>query len=222
LRELEAAAALAHAGYSVSQNPTVTPQEIQRGIRPGVHPDYRIEGVLFDCYSPEPPLVMEEQSRLDIFHEYDVAVGENDYDGRPWENDPAYPHSNPTYKLQDVIDERVRAGILDKVRDALNEKAADRQAFGFVVNLSEVTEWVGIEALGKSLGARSLSNFIHYVFAVAPFENAPTHSLKTESVEPGQFLRLGGNARLLYRPQFNFGSFAAKALEVELVFVRSN
>src|SRR5579884_79442 len=91
LREQESAIALAHAGYLVVINPKISPEEIQKGIRPNANPDYRIEGILFDCYSPEPPFVVEEQTRLDVFHEYDVALGENDYDGRNWEKDLVYP-----------------------------------------------------------------------------------------------------------------------------------
>jgi hypothetical protein len=44
VRENESAETLAHAGYDVDQNPPKLPN--------GKDPDYRIEGQVFDCYSP--------------------------------------------------------------------------------------------------------------------------------------------------------------------------
>ena len=48
-RERESAQRLADAGYRVEQNPEVLPTD---NVAPGKNPDLRVEGEIFDCYSP--------------------------------------------------------------------------------------------------------------------------------------------------------------------------
>ena len=50
--ENEAAQIFAKNGYHIEQQPKVLPRE---GIKPGKNPDYRIEGEIFDCYTPTKP-----------------------------------------------------------------------------------------------------------------------------------------------------------------------
>lgn len=53
-RENEAADILAGKGYRVEQNPVLTDADrAAHGIEPGKNPDYRIEGRIFDGYSPQ-------------------------------------------------------------------------------------------------------------------------------------------------------------------------
>ena len=50
--ENEAAQIFAKNGYHIEQQPKVFPRD---GIKPGKNPDYRIEGEIFDCYTPTAP-----------------------------------------------------------------------------------------------------------------------------------------------------------------------
>lgn len=53
-RQNESAVTLKNAGYKVEQGPTITAEDLQQnpGLKPTKNPDYRIEGEIFDAYSP--------------------------------------------------------------------------------------------------------------------------------------------------------------------------
>ena len=59
--ENEAAQIFAKNGYHIKQQPKVLPRD---GIKPGKNPDYRIEGEIFDCYTP-----VNSNTRVQIIRE---------------------------------------------------------------------------------------------------------------------------------------------------------
>jgi hypothetical protein len=210
VRQHEAAGAIAHAGFSIELDPKVLTADISSGISQNASPDYRIEGILFDCYSPEPPLVAEEQARLEVFHEYQVG-GESDYE-RDWEKEHV-DRTRPGVRFEHLIAQRVHADVADKIRSAIREKVP-RQCLGVVLNLSDVLSFIGAKDIWQVAFGRATRGELQYIIVIVPGEHTAQKTPKLESVEPGQFLKLGGNAVTPYRPQFEYGHYSPSELNV--------
>lgn len=66
VRENEAARLLPQAGYDVEQQPTITTDDIKNNpsLKQVKDPDFRVEGRIFDCYSPDASRALNIQVRI--------------------------------------------------------------------------------------------------------------------------------------------------------------
>lgn len=154
---------------------------------------------MFDCYSPEPPLVAEEQSRLDVFHEYQVG-GETDYE-QDWGKWQVYP-GNPLLVYKDMVSERVRHAVLEKLRGTIQDKVSRGQC---VLNISDVAVLVKPSDVKVMLNTRERPARLQHVVVVTPSDTALSRGQGNESVQEGQ-LQMALNSLTSYKPDIHLRS----------------
>lgn len=129
-RQYEAAKALAYAGYRVENNPTLTDDDIRSGIRANADPDYRIEGIIFDCYTPAPPVIIRKRAEQAAFALAEVHSEFTDFFEDYRDDDD--------YDWGPFIERQVKDAVLEGIRAGVQDKVHKRQANCVVLNLTDV------------------------------------------------------------------------------------
>lgn len=122
-RQYQAAEVLALRNYRVCNNPKLEPKDV--GIRSNADPDFRIEGIIFDCYTPDPPLCARRKSLAVEFVNAEARTVDD------WDE-----------QFDDDVQQRVRSdvkrSVLETIRNAMMSKVGEKQAFNIVLNLTDV------------------------------------------------------------------------------------
>ena len=160
LRQYKAADAIAYHSYSVQNNPTLTEQDYLSGISRRANPDYRIEGIVFDCYTPDPPIIIHANAEREQFNLSD------DMSGDPYNDD----------WMTDSVVARIAGNtkdrLLDGIRNGVGKKIHERQAFSFVINATDVAGRLTAAELIDMFRMRGLEGLQH-LMVVAPRSNMP-------------------------------------------------
>ena len=160
LRQYKAADAIAYHGYSVQNNPALAEADHLKGIARSANPDFRIEGEIFDCYTPDPPFVIQANVQQEQFSLSDDISG-----------DP-YNDTWITDSVAATITSETNARILDGIRTHVGQKIHARQAFSFVVNITDVARRVSSRDVVEMFRVRGLERLEH-LFIVAPKSGMP-------------------------------------------------
>jgi len=155
-RQYQASDFLAQQGYHVINNPKTDPPKDK--VRANADPDFRIEGIIFDCYTPDPPLQAQHKARQDVFG---LTEPSSEFDFS-WDDDP---------QVQSQIDTKTKSLVCDSIRKQVMGKIHDAQAFSIVLNLTDVCKTVTSEEVGKMLKDRGVEK-LERVLIVAPREGA--------------------------------------------------
>lgn len=166
-RQYEAADAIAAAGYKVVNNPNLTEADRLSGLQTRKTPDYRIEGLIFDCYSPDPPVVA--YARATEYVRLYVEPPNED----PWDWDDLLPEKD--------IRDHARSLVLESVRSQIGKKVHERQAFNIVLNLTDVVGLIRQGDVEKMLHDRGVER-LGYVLAVQPGPNPAAGPQLTEQI----------------------------------------
>lgn len=160
LRQYKAADAIAFQGYSIQNNPVLAEADYLKGISRSANPDFRIEGEIFDCYTPDPPFVIRanvEQEQFSL---------SSDISSDPYNDDWM------TDSVLTTITDETKARVLDGIRTHVGQKIHARQAFSFVVNITDVARRVSSADVIEMFRMRGLPRLEH-LFIVQPLPSMP-------------------------------------------------
>lgn len=159
-RQYKAADAIAYHGYNVQNNPALTPTDHAKGISRSANPDFRIEGEIFDCYTPDPPFIIRANVQQEQFNLSDDISSD------------AYNDMWITDAVAATIGNETKARVLDGIRTHVGQKIHARQAFSFVVNITDVARRVSAAEVIEMFRIRGLERLEH-LFIVQPRPGMP-------------------------------------------------
>ncbi len=160
LRQYKAAEAIAYQGYSVENNPALDEQDFLKGIARTANPDFRIEGIVFDCYTPDPAFIIQANAQQEQFNLSDDISGD------------AYNDEWITDSVEATINRNTKAGVLDGIRTSIGQKIHERQAFSFVINVTDIARRASADDVIEMFRMRGMPRLEH-LFIVQPMPNMP-------------------------------------------------
>lgn len=212
-RQYEAAEAVAYNGYKVENNPKLSKLDTDSGLRPNADPDYRIEGLVFDCYNPAPPILFRRRAELEAFA---LAAVDSEFDDVDFFAD--YIDADG-FNWSDYINRKVKAAVLEGIRDGITAKVNARQAYAVVVNLTDLGGVVTPQEVGTMLNTRGV-NHLKHVFTVAPAGLPQTVNVAVERIS-GLVIHHGEKGATTsreYAEDYAYSLYRPEHLDVQLVF----
>ncbi|MFJ8441701.1 CdiA C-terminal domain-containing protein [Kitasatospora griseola] len=114
-RENETAQNFAKQGYKVEQNPDPSKFTAEDNITPGKKPDYRIEGEIFDCYSPSSDnpwsIWSNAKGKVDAGQAYRLVLNTSDTPVQPAQLAQQFKQ-NPITNLKEVMIDDGKGNII--------------------------------------------------------------------------------------------------------------